>query len=52
MSVVLLFGAGALIGLVAFTAVILVTLLTERPGPPENPEEADAEHPAADRSVL
>lgn len=31
MSVVMLFGAGALIGLVALTAVILVTLLTEKP---------------------
>lgn len=33
MSVVVLFGAGALIGLVALTAVILATLLMESPGP-------------------
>ncbi|GHC84435.1 hypothetical protein GCM10007079_26380 [Nocardiopsis terrae] len=31
MSVVVLFGAGALIGLVALTAVVLVTLVTEKP---------------------
>lgn len=31
MSVVMLFGAGALIGLVALTAAILVTLLTGKP---------------------
>ncbi|GAB3720016.1 hypothetical protein [Nocardiopsis oceani] len=31
MSVVMLFGAASLIGLVALTAVILVTLLTEKP---------------------
>ena len=30
MSLIMLFGAGALIGLVALTAVILVTLLTEK----------------------
>ncbi|GAA1439775.1 hypothetical protein [Nocardiopsis tropica] len=44
MSVFVLFGAGALIGLVALTAVVIVTLLTEKP---------EAERPAArDRSVL
>ncbi|MEE2037294.1 hypothetical protein Q8791_08680 [Nocardiopsis sp. CT-R113] len=44
MSVVVLFGAGALIGLVALTAVIIITLLTEKPGP---------DHPVGrDRSVL
>ncbi len=31
MSVVVLLGAGALIGLVALTVIVLVTLLTERP---------------------
>ncbi|WP_017581114.1 hypothetical protein [Nocardiopsis valliformis] len=44
MSVVMLFGAGALIGLVALTVVILVTLLTEKP-------QADAPS-TEDRSVL
>lgn len=44
MSVMVLFGAGALIGLVALTAVILVTLLTERP------QSRETEH--RDRSVL
>ena len=44
MSVVMLFGAGALIGLFALTAVILVTLLTEKP-------ETGARS-AKDRSVL
>ncbi|GAA1071843.1 MULTISPECIES: hypothetical protein [Nocardiopsis] len=44
MSVVMLFGAGALIGLVALTAVILVTLLTEKP-------QTDASS-TEDRSVL
>lgn len=44
MSVVMLFGAGALIGLVALTAVILVTLLTEKP-------QTEAQSPE-DRSVL
>lgn len=44
MSVMVLFGAGALIGLVALTAVILVTLLTERP------RAREPEH--RDRSVL
>ncbi|MBE3001078.1 hypothetical protein IDM40_20625 [Nocardiopsis sp. HNM0947] len=36
MSVVVLFGAGAFIGLVALTAVVLVTLLLERPSDPEH----------------
>jgi len=31
MSVFVLFGAGALIGLVALTAVVIITLLTEKP---------------------
>lgn len=31
MSLVVLFGAGAFIGLVAFSVVIIVTLLTEKP---------------------
>ena len=44
MSVVMLFGAGALIGLVALTAVVLVTLLTEE-------TEAGARS-TEDRSVL
>ncbi|MEU0242520.1 hypothetical protein ABZ234_32995 [Nocardiopsis sp. NPDC006198] len=44
MSVFVLFGAGALIGLVTLTAVVIVTLLTEKP---------EAEQPAArERSVL
>lgn len=44
MSVAVLFGAGALIGLVALTVVILVTLLTEKVEPDNTP--------AKDRSVL
>ncbi|WP_017588657.1 hypothetical protein [Nocardiopsis ganjiahuensis] len=44
MSVVMLFGAGALIGLVALTAVVLVTLLTEEP--------ESGTHSPEDRSVL
>jgi hypothetical protein len=44
MSVVMLLGAGALVGLVALTAVILATLLTDKP-------EAGAPS-TDDRSVL
>lgn len=44
MSVAVLFGAGALIGLVALTVVILVTLLTEKVEPDNTPDK--------DRSVL
>ncbi len=44
MSVVMMFGAGALVGLVALTAVVLVTLLTEKPETGARPSE--------DRSVL
>ncbi|CAL9598800.1 hypothetical protein SUDANB121_05409 [Nocardiopsis dassonvillei] len=54
MSVVMLFGAGALVGLVALTAVIIVTLLTEDPDRIEtlDAEEPGEERPVADRSVL
>lgn len=44
MSVVMMLGAGALIGLVALTVVVLVTLLTERP--------RDREPERRDRSML
>ncbi|WP_304450729.1 hypothetical protein [Nocardiopsis sp. YSL2] len=44
MSVVMLFGAGALIGLVALTLVVIVTLLMEKPPtPPAAREAADRE---------
>ncbi|WP_306369352.1 hypothetical protein [Nocardiopsis sp. CC223A] len=55
MSVVMLFGAGALVGLVALTAVIIVTLLTEDPDRIDTPLEAEEpgeERPAIGRSVL
>lgn len=58
MSVVVLLGTGALIGLVALTAVVVVTLLTERPGPRdgEAPADSDGVEPvgtgAGDRSVV
>lgn len=42
MSVVLLFGAASLIGLVALTAVVLVALLTEKP---EAGARADEDRP-------
>ncbi|MFE9244673.1 hypothetical protein [Nocardiopsis sp. NPDC006938] len=44
MSVVMMLGAGALVGLVALTVLFLVTLLSDRP-------EGEA-HPTRDRSVL
>ncbi|MFE3461670.1 hypothetical protein ACFXKD_29365 [Nocardiopsis aegyptia] len=51
MSVVMLFGAGALIGLVALTLVVIVTLLVEKPPtPPAARETADDE--AADRAAV
>ena len=55
MSVVMMFGAGALIGLVALTVVFLVTLLTERPVGQRTQEMEEAQAPDAqrrDRSVL
>lgn len=46
MSVVMLFGAGALIGLVALTFVVIVTLLVEKPPTsPADSEPADRESP-------
>ncbi|PWV49341.1 MULTISPECIES: hypothetical protein [Nocardiopsis] len=44
MSVVMLLGAGALVGLVTLTVLFMVTLLSDRP-------ESEA-HPTRDRSVL
>ena len=55
MSVVMLFGVGALVGLVALTAVIIATLLTEgtdRIDTPLDIEEPGEEHPVTERSVL
>ena len=49
MSVMVLFGAGALIGLVALTLVVLVTLLTEAVEPETIEPDRTAER---DRSVL
>ncbi|NYH50507.1 hypothetical protein HNR06_000096 [Nocardiopsis arvandica] len=59
MSVVVLFGVGALIGLVALTVVVIVTLLMERPesAAEETPSEPSdtaepARAPARDGSVV
>ncbi|WP_017571540.1 hypothetical protein [Nocardiopsis halotolerans] len=46
MSVVMLLGAGALIGLVAFTAIVIVALLTEEPEPRVREAPADTAEPA------
>ncbi|WP_190394298.1 hypothetical protein [Nocardiopsis quinghaiensis] len=45
MSVVVLFGVGALIGLVALTAVVIVTLLMERPDPAAEEPPSDTAEP-------
>ncbi|WP_190318578.1 hypothetical protein [Nocardiopsis listeri] len=52
MSVVMMFGAGALVGLVTLTVIFLVTLLVEKPvtREPEETEAPDAQR--RDRSVL
>ncbi|PDP84480.1 hypothetical protein CQJ94_27805 [Glycomyces fuscus] len=47
MSVVVLLGAGALVGLVALTAVVVVTLLREGAQAPGEEAAAEAEGPAA-----
>ncbi|WP_285731157.1 hypothetical protein [Nocardiopsis sp. ATB16-24] len=56
MSVVVLFGAGALIGLVALTVVVIITLLTEEPdtaAEESSGEGPDPEKPVTrDRSVV
>lgn len=45
MSVVVLLGAGALVGLVALTVIVVVTLLREGPQTPEEEAAAEAEGP-------
>ena len=52
MSVVMMFGAGALVGLVALTVVFLVTLLTEKPLTWESEETEAPDAQRRDRSVL
>lgn len=58
MSVVMMFGAGALVGLVTLTVIFLVTLLVEKPvtwetREPEETEETEApDAQRRDRSVL
>ncbi|MGW8436857.1 hypothetical protein ACWGKS_17040 [Nocardiopsis sp. NPDC055879] len=52
MSVVMMFGAGALVGLVALTVVFLVTLLTEKPLTWESEETEVPDAQRRDRSVL
>lgn len=47
MSVVMMFGAGALVGLVALTIVFLVTLLAERPLRGETRESEETEAPGS-----
>ncbi|WP_201294740.1 MULTISPECIES: hypothetical protein [unclassified Nocardiopsis] len=45
MSVVVLLGVGAIIGLVALTAVVIVTLLVEGPEPTGEDSAPDASEP-------
>lgn len=55
MSVVMMFGAGALVGLVTLTVIFLVTLLVEKPVTWETREPEETEAPDTqrrDRSVL